>query len=364
MAADTRARPSKLLWKLLGINVPILAVMILLVWLSIDMLAADYFSELMQRYQIDPEETHGMFLDAVHRYLIWTAAAGLVLAVLLSYVLTRRVLAPLRDMATMTGEVAAGNFDARVPVRGRDELAQLARSFNDMTDSLNHIESLRKKLVADVAHELRTPLTNVRGYLEALSDGVLPPDKATFDMLQQEASRLLALADDLLELARADAAKAHLRLETIDLPDLIRGALAMNAMHFQQRRISVEERFAADARCIEADREKLLQAVGNLVENGWQHARPGSVFTVETHRGNDELRVCFSNDVSSLPEASLPSLFERFYRAEPSRSRAFGGAGIGLAVVKELIEAHGGRVDAMFSDGRLHIRIELPASRR
>jgi len=361
MLNDHRTRRSALLWKLLGINVPILALVLVVVWISIDTLAAGYFSTLMERYHISPEETNRMFLDAVHRYLIWTVAAALSLAILFSYLLTRRVLRPLAEMAQMTGQVAAGNFAARIRVQGHDELAELGRAFNRMADGLQRVEQLRKNLVADVAHELRTPLTNVRGYLEALRDGVLPPETSTFAMLQAEVQRLTKLANDLLELAQADAARAHLQAETVDLAQLIDSVLGLNERHFAAKGIAVHTQFGQALPAAHADPEKVLLALGNLVENAWQYAPSGSTLRVETARLDGEIRATFSNESSVVTDDDLSLIFERFYRTEQSRSRNHGGAGIGLSVVKEIIEAHGGRVGADHADGRLRIWFSLPA---
>ena len=175
----------------------------------------------MERYNISPAESHQMFLDAIHRYLIQVSVAALALAVLLSLLLTRKVLRPLSDMAAISRRIAAGDYTDRVEVASRDEVGHLARAFNQMADGLERVERLRRSMVVDMAHELRTPLTNIRGYLEALADGVVPPSKETFEMLQEEILRLVRLAEDLNQLTKADAARAYLQREEIALPDLI-----------------------------------------------------------------------------------------------------------------------------------------------
>ena len=148
----------RLLWKLLLINiVPVIAVIILVIWMAIDHLAANYFMALMVKYDVSPTETHHMFLAAIHRYLIWAMLSALALALLLSYLLTRRILRPLSQMTAITREVAAGNFTRRVAIASKDEVGQLGLAFNRMADSLAKIEQLRKTMVADVALELRTP---------------------------------------------------------------------------------------------------------------------------------------------------------------------------------------------------------------
>jgi signal transduction histidine kinase len=230
-----------------------------------------------------------------------------------------------------------------------------------MIDSLERLEQLRKSMVSDVAHELRTPLTNLRGYLEGLSDGVIPPDRATFEMLQQENLRLVNLVDDLGQLARADAARAYLDRRPVNLTDCIDEMLNLYRMNIDEKQIHVSTRFAEDASTVSADRDKLLQAVRNLIDNCLKYTPKGGRVTVTTAPTTGGVRVEFVNDGPGIPAAELPYVFERFYRAEYSRSRDAGGAGIGLAIVKQLIEAHGGRVGAESTPGETCIWFELPA---
>ena len=197
---------SRILWKLLAINILIIGVVIVIVWLSIDYLAAGYFMTLMDKYHISPTSSHEMFVGAVHRYLIWASLGALVLAIALSFLIMKRILHPLTQMTSITKKIASGNYSASVPVKSHDEVGQLALAFNRMAESLQEIEQLRKTMMVDVAHEIRTPLTNIKGYLEALTDGVLEPSKETFGLLQEETFRLVQLVEDILRLAKADAA--------------------------------------------------------------------------------------------------------------------------------------------------------------
>lgn len=352
----------RLLWKLLFINiVPVIAVIILVVWLAIDQLAARYFMALMNRYDVSPTDIHQMFLASIHRYLLWASLAALGLAFILSFLLLRRLLLPLSQMSAITRDMAAGNFSARVEIASEDEVGQLGISFNRMADSLEQIERLRKNMVADVAHELRTPLTNLRGYVEALNDEVLPPSPVTFHMLQQEIMRLVNLVENLQQLARADAARAYLHRRELALPEVIEQMLALYRPVLQERRIEVETDFAADAVRLAADRDKLLQAVRNLIENAGKYTPHGGTLKISSSRAADGIKVIFANSGAGIAERDLPFIFERFFRADRSRSREAGGAGIGLAIVKELIEAHGGRVGAESSDGQTRIWFLLPA---
>ena len=187
----------RLLWKLFSINLLVIGVTIAVIWLAIDYLAADYLSVLMKKYNVPHNMTHQMFLDAVHRYLVWASLVALAATMLFSFFLTRQVLRPLSQMTAITAQLAAGQYTERVQIATQDEVGQLGEAFNRMADSLERIEQLRRRLVSDVAHELRTPLTNVRGYLEALRDGVVEPSTETFEMLYEETLRLVKLVEAL-----------------------------------------------------------------------------------------------------------------------------------------------------------------------
>jgi len=351
----------RLHWKLLLVTtVPVILVIIGVVWLAFDHLAAGYFMVLMDKYMVSPTETHRAFLAAVHRYLLWAGLLALALAFFLSYLLTRRVLRPLSAINAATKEVAAGNFSRRIETSSKDEVGELALAFNQMADSLARVEQLRKTMVADVAHELRTPLTNLRGYFEALHDEVVPPSKPTFEMLQMEILRLVHLVESLQQLARADAARAYLDKQSLSLSEVIGQMLTLFRPQFEDKGIVVEIGIAPEAEEIRADRDKLLQAVRNLLENAWKYTPSGGRVAISGELFPGEIRVVFANDGPDIPEVDLPFIFERFFRADRSRSREGGGAGIGLAIVKELIEAHGGRVGAESGGGKTRIWFLLP----
>lgn len=351
----------RLIWKLLLINIlPVIAIVVLVIWLAIDQLAADYFMVLMDKYDVSPTETHAMFLAAIHRYLLWASLAGFGLALLLSYLLIRRVLRPLSQMTTITRDYAAGQFGERVKISSADEVGQLGVAFNRMADSLERLEMLRKTMVADVAHELRTPLTNLRGYHEALIDGVIPPSEETSQMLQTEILRLVHLVEDLGQLARADAAQAFLDRREMSLHQAIRQMLDLNRPVFEEKQIAIELQFSPDSEFVTADQDKLLQAIRNLVENCWKYTAASGRMMIRTDRVDDSVKVSFINSGPGIASEDLPYVFERFYRADRSRSRDAGGAGIGLSIVKQLIEAHGGKVGVESSASETLFWFSLP----
>ncbi len=351
----------RLIWKLLAISVLIIGFVMVIVWLALDYLAADYFAALMAEYNISPTSSHRMFVDAVHRYLIWAGLAALALAVALSFLLMRKLLGPLTQMTVLAEKIAAGDYSGQIPIASRDEVGQLAEAFNRMAEGLRRLEGLRKTMVLDVAHELRTPLTNIRGYLEALRDEVLPASPETFHLLHEEALRLVHLVEDLLRLARADAARTNLHKEEISLVDVIAQALERFESKLEERGIRVETHFAKGTDRIGADPSRLVEVIENLLQNAVQYTPSGGRLRIAIERPSQPMRVTFANTGGEITERDVPFLFERFYRGEKSRSREYGGAGIGLAIVKQLVEAHGGQVGAEISEGETRIWFSLPA---
>jgi len=301
-----------------------------------------------------------MFVSSVHRYLVWASLAAILLAVALSFLLVRRVLGPLTQMTSIAGRIASGDYSGRALMATRDEVGQLAAAFNRMAESLQYIEQLRKTMMIDVAHELRTPLTNMQGYLEALIDGVVLPSKETFGLLLEETMRLVHLVEDILRLAKSDAARTDLHKREVSLATLIDQALHPFQPRFDSKGIGVKTLFPEGADRIQGDPDKLSQVVTNLLQNAWQYTSPGGTFRIYTETLPGLIKVVFANTGGELAEKDLPFIFERFYRGEKSRSREHGGAGIGLAIVKELIEAHNGRVGAEMSGEETRIWFTLP----
>ena len=353
---------SRLLWKLLLTTIlPVIATIFLVLWLAVDRLAGHYFMALMEKYNVAVDDIRQMFLSSVHYYLIWASLAALGLAFILSFVLSRRVLRPLMQMTEITREVAAGNYSLRTEVLTTDEVGQLGSAFNHMADSLERIERLRKTMVADVAHELRTPLTNLRGYLEALNDGVIQPTSEALQLLQQENLRLVQLVEGLQRLARADAAQAYLNRESVMLSDLVKHLLTLNQFNFQKKEISIETTIPETESPVLVDKDKLLQAIQNILDNACKYTPQKGQVQIVVFPVNKGMKITFLNTGPGISKDDLPYIFERFFRVDRSRSRVGGGAGIGLAITRELIEAHGGQVGAESADGKTCIWLTLPA---
>ena len=351
---------SYLILKLLAIHLAVIGFVMIIVWLSIDTLAAGYFVTLMDKYNISPEPAHAMFISAVHRYLVWAFIGAMALAVVLSFVLMRKVLAPLTRMNATTRQIAAGDFTARVPVNTRDEVGTLAKAFNRMAESLEEIENLRRTLMIDVAHELRTPLTNIRGYLEALNDRVLPLSDKTLSLLQDETLRLVQLVEDVLQLARADASHGKLNLERTDLKEMIDTTVKSFSRQISQKSVTVNVDMPEKSPTVSLDKDRIARVIRNLTDNAVRYAPEKDSIQIRMESDPLKVTVEFINNGGDLTSEDLPFIFERFYRGEKSRSRQHGGAGIGLAIAKELVEAHQGTVGAELISGRFRIWFELP----
>lgn len=351
---------TRLIWKFFAVNLLVIAVVMLIVWGAVDYLAEGYFITLMDKYHISPKESHQMFVDSVHRYLIWGSLVAIALSSVISLIMMKHILDPLSKMTRLTDRIAAGEFPDAVPVTTGDEIGQLAQAFNRMTESLSHMEQLRKNMIVDVAHELKTPLTNIQGYLEGMMDKVVEPSEETLSLLKEETGRLNHLVNDILKLARAGAARISLDILEIDVLDACEHVYGIFQLQLSEKNITVDFAEIEPESQVYADPHKLAQVLHNLFQNSVQYTDVNGKLRIFTETSTTETRITFANPCNEIQDEDLPLLFERFYRGEKSRSRDYGGAGIGLAVVKDLIEAHMGRVGARQEKGEFQVWFTLP----
>jgi len=289
------------------------------------------------------------------------AGLALALAAFVAIVLARVFLLPLRRLAAATHRLSAGAYDTRVPVRSRDELGRLAEDFNRLAQALERNEQLRRRFMADVSHELRTPLAIVKGELEAIEDGVRPLSRESLASLNHEVAALGKLVDDLYQLALADIGALAYRKEALDLGALLQDAVESFGERFKQRQLTVEMQPAPAA--VFADGARLTQAFRNLLENSLRYTDPAGRIRISVQRERGQVVVLCEDSVPGVPADAMAHLFERFYRVEGSRSRANGGAGLGLAITRSIIEAHGGEITARASAlGGLAVEIAIPAA--
>jgi two-component system, OmpR family, sensor histidine kinase BaeS len=289
------------------------------------------------------------------------AALAVVFAALLALVLSRAFLQPLKRIAAATHQLAAGSYATRVPAASRDELGKLAGDFNRLAGALERNEQLRRRFMADVSHELRTPLAVLKGELEAIEDGVRPLSREALASLNQEVAALGKLVDDLHQLSLSDVGALAYRKETFDVARVVEEAVQSFAERFRERGIVIEAEYRAAP--VFADADRLKQAIRNLLENTLRYTDRGGRLRVTVRRDGDLARVDLEDSAPGVPPEALAHLFERFYRVEGSRARVNGGAGLGLAIARSIVEAHDGRIAAQASPlGGLAIAITLPAS--
>ncbi|MBT3190220.1 MAG: HAMP domain-containing protein [Anaerolineae bacterium] len=299
----------------------------------------------------DIENSPGMSLYAnfqasFREALLWASVAALFVALILSFLLSRRVVAPVRAMMIASRSIAEGHYDERVGTHGSDELGQLAQSFNQMATELEKTEEMRRQLIGDVAHELRTPLTTIKGSVEALEDGILPASPETYELILHEADRLNHLVDDLQELSRVEAGAYELIIQPLQLSSLTGTIEKRFGTQFKEKGIKFERIVPANLPTIQADERRLIQILSNLLTNALYYTPEGGDVRLEaSHIGNgNDIQISIKDNGIGIPPEHLKNIFTRFYRVDKSRSRHAGGSGIGLTITKHLVKAHGGEI--------------------
>ncbi|HEY4189976.1 MAG TPA: HAMP domain-containing sensor histidine kinase [Candidatus Limnocylindrales bacterium] len=334
-------------------------VAVTIVTLGVVVVGSDTFTRLMMEHGSSAETAHAMFDESITLVLAIAVGAGLLAAVALAAVLSRRLGRPLENIGAAARRVAAGDYAARVPRGGPEEVASLADSFNQMASSLEAGERQRTELITNAAHELRTPLTNLKGYLEGLRDGIVPADEATFASLSEEVERLVRLAASLDTLSEAGRGATGGEIRPIDLTAAVRVAADLVAPGYERAGVTLDLDLPGrlDAH---TDPDAIAQVLGNLLQNAQRYTPSGGRVTVRIEPRPGDALVSVVNTGHGIPDADLPHVFERFYRVDKSRDRAHGGAGIGLAIVRQLVEAGGGRVGVESGGGLTRFWFSLP----
>jgi signal transduction histidine kinase len=326
------------------------------------------FREHAGRFQPDPspvpEPQFSRLAASFNRSLLWAglaAGAGGLIAISLA---TRNALTPVRSLTRAARQLGSGDLSHRVAVDRGDEVGELAQTFNDMADGLEHAEQQRRTLTADVAHELRTPLSNLQGYLEAIKDGVLEADQATIENLYQQVMHLSRLVEDLRMLALAEAGYLSLYRAPEKVDEMVSATVAAFRPRASEKQIALSVDCAPGLPPVFADRTRIGQVLANLIENAITYTPEGGTVKVTAlANGPGGVRVVVEDSGVGIPADKLPLVFERFYRVDPSRARSTGGAGLGLTIAKRFVEAHGGKIRAESEAGKgTRFTVELPAA--
>lgn len=286
------------------------------------------------------------FQQSFNEVLLVAVVAATLIALAVSFIFSRSILAPVNVMKIASRRIAEGHYDERVELRGEDELHQLAGSFNQMAEQLEQVENMRRQLIGDVAHELRTPLTAIKGTAEGLMDGIFPASDETYLQIHAEAERLSRLVDDLQELSRVESRAMQLDIRPINSSAVIQTVTKRMQSQFDKKRVALNVKTTPDPVHFLGDEDRVVQILTNLIGNALQHTPENGSVTVSVKRDNNEARIEIRDTGAGIPKEHLAKIFDRFYRVDKSRSRAHGGSGIGLTIAKHLVEAQGGKIYA------------------
>ncbi len=299
----------------------------------------------MQGHRL-PEHARA-FLTHVQRTLLFTGALAVLLGTIVAIIISRTATAPLQRLVSAARSIGHGDFDRRVPEEGPEEVAEVARAFNEMAHRLKQAEETERQMLADIAHELRTPLSVLQANLQAMLDGVYPLSQAEIAALYDETRLLNRLVEDLQDLALADMGRLSLRRERVDLRGLIQTAVSVFEPAAEARGVELVLDVAENLPPVVGDSERLAQILRNLLSNALRHTPAGGRITLRAYvplKCPDRVRVEVSDTGEGIPAEMLPHVFDRFWRADSSRARMTGGSGLGLAIARALVEAHGGDV--------------------
>jgi signal transduction histidine kinase len=304
------------------------------------------------------------FEQAVLVALAVAVTAAVAAAIAVSLVATVRIARPVRALADAAQRIAAGDHDVRAPVSDVDELGALAAAFNGMAASLEATERRRSELIADLEHELRTPLAAIEGYVEGLSDGVVAPERPTWDVLTDQTRRLRRLVEDLGAVSRAAERAADLRLSRLDPAEIVRSAVAAAEPAYAAKGVLLRADVTGTLPRVAADAERMGEVLSNLLDNALRHTPAGGTVTVTAGRVPSGVRLTVSDTGEGIDPHDRSRVFDRFYRGERSRARGAGaGSGIGLTIARALVDAHGGaiRLDSAGLGRGTRIDVDLPA---
>lgn len=303
------------------------------------------------------------FLDRIQTTLIIGAIGAVAVSLLLGILLTRTLTHPIRELTTATRAVSEGNYEQRVSVRSKDELGELATSFNIMSTELAHSVNLRRQMTADIAHELRTPISVILGHAEGVHDGVLPPSKETFDIIREEAQRLERLVEDLRILTRADAGELTLTRHHISPLCLLDQVVAAYRPIAQKKHIALDVETPTELPDILVDIDRMKQVLGNVINNAIHYTPADGHISLIAAQSQTDVEFRVQDSGPGIEPDDLPHVFDRFYRTDKSRQRDSGGSGLGLAIAKSLVENHGGKIwaESKLGGGSTFV-IRLPGS--
>lgn len=291
-------------------------------------------------------------LTYVTKLYILSAVIPIIIMFFAIYAMTYKMTKPLRLMSEASRAMAKGDFSRRIPVMSDDEIGELSASFNMMTNSLAQLEEMRKSFVANVSHELKTPMTTIGGFIDGILDGTIEPDKQEYylSLVSDEVKRLSRLVQSMLSMSRLESGEFVLKPELFDLRELIFTIVISQEQRIEQKKLSVSGLDELQAVSIKADKDLIHQAIYNLVDNAIKFTEDGGNISFALSLKNNKTVLTVMNTGVSIPQKDLPFIFERFYKVDKSRSASKNSTGLGLYIVKTIINAHGGTVAVASKD--------------
>jgi len=307
-----------------------------------------YWKEMNAENQLN-SDLYNYFKRNIYLAITLSALVVIFIVIILSFILSKKITSPLIKVKNAALEVARGNYQQNIESRGDDELSQLVDAFNIMSKKLLKLEKIRKESTSDLAHELRTPLTTIKGYLEAIEDGKIEVNQQSIIEMQEETERMTNLIEKLNEFAEAQNKVINLNLEEINIRPIIEKIIKQHRKSLNKKNIDLELQIKKDL-YLRGDQNSLFQIFNNIIENAVKYNQENGKILIEALKKENNLIVYIKDSGIGISEEELPFIFERFYRADKSRNSKNKGTGIGLAVAKELMEAHQGRIEVESSE--------------
>ena len=283
-------------------------------------------------------------IDEMYRLTLFSLGASALVAGMLIYISSKSISRPLRQMNEAAKEIVGGDFEKRITVRSKDEVGQLAESFNHMAEGLQEQERIRREFIANLSHDIRSPLTSMRGFLQAIDDGTVPPEKLRYyiEIIMDESDRLIKLANNILDAGLTQ--ETTLKYTSFDINDLIRKTVLSFEPQATAKNLTLHCRFAHEVDIINADYENIQRVIYNLIDNAVKFIHENGEIIIETSCDDKSFYVSIKDNGPGITIENQARIFERFFKGDLSRNENKKGSGLGLSIVKELVRAHGGQV--------------------
>ncbi len=289
----------------------------------------------------------------VIKYFLLSGGVALAIAILLIYIFSLKLSRPLKQIKSAAARISNGEFEKRVDIKSKDEIGELAGAFNQMAVALQNIEEMRRGFIANVSHELRTPMTSIRGFIEGILDGTIPPEKQNhyLTIVRDETNRLNRLVNDLLDLAKMESGELKMNITTIDINELLRKCVIKFETMFIEKELSVDADFEEEDMMVKGDSDALERVLYNLMHNAIKFTPMGGRISLVTRKNKDLIEVTVRDSGIGIEESELDMIWDRFYKSDKSRSRDKTGTGLGLAIVRNIINEHGQTIRAESQPG-------------